>query len=240
MPVTRTVHTSLLLASSSSNLKVPETTATCGAALFGPVLEVGHVDVDDAVEEREAVERVVGARVVHDRKPQPERHRFVHRFDYLRDDVLRRDEVDVVAALFLQPQHHRRDLARTVPALDVRPDVLADVVVLAENAPQIAVAEEDRPRAVPISQTVLFAEMREEAGDQCVAARLARRPALLEAVHAAVARADAAIGERRHRLPGALLKTLCSKTEVCGFVWRPHVGPKFGWHHACTKTCAGR
>jgi hypothetical protein len=66
--------------------------------------------------------------------------------------------------------YHRRDVRSRRPRFRTRLDLLADVVVLAEHAAQVAVAEEDRARPVPAAQTVFFAEMREPARDDCVAA----------------------------------------------------------------------
>ena len=65
------------------------------------------------------------------------------------DDVLGRDPVDVVAAGRLQLQHHLAEPNRinAFPA-----NLPGDVVVLAEDAAQVAAAEEDRPGAVPSPQ----------------------------------------------------------------------------------------
>ena len=112
--------------------------------------------------------------------------------------MLRGNEVDVVAPLILQLQHYGGDLLRAVARCRAAgADGLADVVVLAEHAAQIAVREEDRARPVPSAKAVFLAEMRERAADDRVAAGLARGPAILEPIDTAVARACAAVGERR-------------------------------------------
>jgi hypothetical protein len=103
--------------------------------LAGGELEVGHVDVDDAVHQRQAVGAVVRARVVDDRQPQPTLDRQRQRLEDLWHDVLGRDPVDVVAADLLQLEHHRREpRGRCLPPLDLP----GDLEVLAEHAAQVA------------------------------------------------------------------------------------------------------
>ena len=115
-----------------------------------PILEVRHVDVDDPVEPAQTLRRVVGARIVYEGDSQSEGHGNRQRFQHLRNDVLGRHEVDVVAPLALQRQHHAREFLGTRPTrARSGPYTLADVEVLTEHAPQIAVREEDRTGTVP-------------------------------------------------------------------------------------------
>ena len=161
-----------------------------------PELEVGHVDVHEAVEEPQRGERVIRAGVVDDRDPQPAGHRLRDRFDHLRGDVLRSHEVDVVAAALLEVDHQRRDLAAVaLPALEL----LGDVPVLAERAAQVAQAEEDGPGAAPAAQAVLLAEMGEGARHDREAARVAGARFVLQAVARAVPRAGVAVGQLGQR-----------------------------------------
>src|SRR5215218_7963929 len=104
----------------------------------------------------------------------------------LRDDMLGRDPVDVVAADRLQLEHHLSEpLGRDELALHLP----RDVVVLAEDAAEVAPGEEDRPRAAPAAKAVLLAEVREVGGD------------VGPAVDLAAARADdAALTEQLVRL----------------------------------------
>jgi hypothetical protein len=111
-----------------------------------PQLEVGHVDVDDALHQREALRAVVGARVVDDREPQAALDGVRERLEDLPHNVLRRHPVDVVAPGRLQLEHHVREPLGGHP-LALQPP--RDVVVLAEDAAQVAAAEEDRPRSTP-------------------------------------------------------------------------------------------
>src|SRR5579883_2500505 len=80
------------------------------APLAVPQLEVGHVDVHHPVHEPEAVEAVVGTGVVHDRDPQPSLDGKEQGLEDLGDHVFRGDQVDVVAAFLLEPQHDPRQL----------------------------------------------------------------------------------------------------------------------------------
>lgn len=101
-----------------------------------PELEVGQVDVDEAVEQRERGRRVEGRRVVDDGDAQAQGPRVQDREDHLRHHVLRRHEVDVVHAADLLQLHVplAQRLGRQVePVALVR-----DRVVLAERAPQVA------------------------------------------------------------------------------------------------------
>ena len=82
-----------------------------------------------------------------------------------------------------------------------------DVVVLAENAPQVAPGEENRARTFPAAQAVLFAEVGEMAAHHRVATRLAYSELVSQPVDVAIARAQGAVGERRQRplyAPGQL------------------------------------
>ena len=157
------------------------------------------VDVDDAVHQLDGVERIVGAGVVDQRQAQAAFDRERQRFQDLRDDVLGRDEVDVVAAAGLQVEHHSRQLV----GLDGVPLALpTGLVVLAEDAAQVAPAEEDGSGAAPAAQAVFFAEVREVAGYDSVAAGLADREPVGQAVDVAVARAERTIGQLGERLFG--------------------------------------
>jgi hypothetical protein len=75
-----------------------------------PALEVGHVHVHDAVEQPERLERVVAARVVDEGNVEAPFHRVDQRLQDLRDHVLGGDEVDVVAASFLEAEHQATEL----------------------------------------------------------------------------------------------------------------------------------
>ena len=84
--------------------------------------------------------------------------------------MLRRDKVDVVAAGRLQTQHRRRQLAGVqFPPLGK----LTDLEILAENAAQVAAAEENRSRPIPAAQAIFFAEVRKGARNPCPPAVLA-------------------------------------------------------------------
>src|SRR5687767_15220384 len=107
-----------------------------------------------------------------------------------------------MAAPVLELEHHRRDglgrvSARPMHFAAARPDCLADVVVLAEDAAQVAVPEEDGAGAPPTAEAVFFAEMGEVGGDDGVPAGLAGGPLVLQPVDPAVAGAGPALGQTR-------------------------------------------
>jgi len=106
--------------------------------------------------------------------------------------VLGGDEVHVVAAAPLEPDHQLGDLVGVALASIA---LLRDVPVLAEHAAQVAEAEEDGSGASPAPQAVFLAEVGERAGDDGVPARVAGARLAGEAVAAAVARAGAAVAQ---------------------------------------------
>jgi hypothetical protein len=172
--------------------------------LARPELEVGHVDVDDPLQQAEAVERVVGARVVDDRKREAAGEGERQRFEDLRNHVLGGDPVDVVAADRLQLEHH---LGQPFGHDGLALHLPGDVVVLAEDAAEVAPGEEDRPRAAPAAQAVLLAEMREVGGDDRLPPDRAEAGDVGAAVDLAAAWADeAALAEQLVRLGRAALE----------------------------------
>src|SRR5208282_2786003 len=118
------------------------------------VFHVGHVNVDDAIEQRERFEAVVSAGVVNKRKPQPTLCRNGYGRENLRHYMARGDQIDVMAAEGLQSQHHlsefliARLLALALPG---------NLPVLAVDAAQVASRKENRARTTPAAQTILFA-----------------------------------------------------------------------------------
>ena len=171
-----------------------------------PEFEVGHVDVDDAVEEVEAVEGVVGGGVVDDGQAQAALDGDGEGFEELGHDVFGGDEVDVMAAAVLQGEHH---LGEAFGRGFVAGRFLANVEVLAEDAAEVAPGEEDGAAAVPAAEAVFFAEVGEVAGDAGVAAGFAdgfTGAAGFDAVDAAVAGADGAFAEPLDGFVGAALE----------------------------------
>src|SRR5271165_447937 len=101
--------------------------------------------------------------------------------------MLRRNEVNIVAASALQPQHDCRELWRR----DFRAiTLLAGFKVLTEDAPQIAPCEENRPRPFPATQTILLAEVRESACHARKPSAFAYAGLILDPVYLALARAN--------------------------------------------------
>ena len=79
-------------------------------------------------------------------------------------------------------------------------------MVLAEDAAQVAAAEEDRARAAHAAQAVLLPEVREVRCDDRVPADAAQARLVAESIHFAQPRADAAAVplEKRERSLGAI------------------------------------
>ena len=159
------------------------------------IFEVGHVDVDDAVEQGERLQAVVAAGVVDEREAQPARGGDAQGRDDLRHDVARRDEIDVVAADRLQSQHQAGELLVARLRAFASP---GNLEILAIDAAQVAPGEEDRARAPRAAQRILFPEMRPGRMDDRPLACLADcAPRRAEPVDPTVAGAEIAILEMR-------------------------------------------
>jgi hypothetical protein len=110
-------------------------------------------------------------------------------------------------------EHHRRQLLR----LHLTPRrELADVVVLAEHAAEVAHGEEDRAAALRAAQAVLLAEVREGRAHLGPAPDAADLGLVGQPVHLAVPGADPAAGELRHGLRGATGELAGREVEVGG------------------------
>ena len=129
--------------------------------------------------------------------------------------MLRRNKINVMATHNLQLKHHFGQLFR--PGLFALAG-LADVVVLTKNTAKVAHREKDRSATFPTAQTIFLPEMGEVAAHSCVATRFACRGLVRHTVHAAIARANQAIGQ--------LLQTCCGspsefakavQLHICGF-----------------------
>jgi len=106
--------------------------------------------------------------------------------------MLRGDEIDVMAAGVLQLKHHLGQVAGRC----LRPNArLADVVILTEDAAQVAHREEDSAAAFDAAEAVLFTEMGEIAGHQGEATCFADGRFICQAVDVAVPRTDPALGQ---------------------------------------------
>jgi hypothetical protein len=112
----------------------------------------------------------------------------------------RRDKADVVAAAILQIEHHfGQTLVRDLVLSLLFPG-LRDLIVLAIDAPEIAVAEKYIARTFRPRQTRFLAEMCCIRRDNRQTARVARGYLVFEPVIAAVFGANGAGGEQRFQL----------------------------------------
>ncbi|MEI2769540.1 MAG: hypothetical protein V9G98_01945 [Candidatus Competibacter sp.] len=102
-----------------------------------------------------------------------------------------RDEVDVVATLLLQVEHHAgQRLRRNCPP---RP-LLADFPILTKHATQVAPGKKDRPRSSPAAQRIFLAMMWTAAMHHRLFAGVAHHPLeRLPPVHPAITSAQIAL-----------------------------------------------
>jgi len=119
---------------------------------------VQHVDAGGAV---------VSARIVDNWHAQAVRCGQGHGLHHLENDVGGSDQIDVVAAELLQPQHEsgQRACVQRLAIAAVR-----NVGILAEHAVQVAMGEEDGAAAGETRDGTLFAEMGGRAGHDGVPA----------------------------------------------------------------------
>src|SRR5262249_40864256 len=122
----------------------------------------------------------------------------------LRRVVRWRHQADVVAAASLELQHHLgqpldRDDVLLLPRI-----VLADLIVLAINAAQIAVSEKDISRAAGSRERRLLAKMSRVGRDDGIGPRRAGREDVLQPVVSAIARAYGARSQKRVQALNAL------------------------------------
>ena len=116
----------------------------------------------------------------------------------------RRDETDIVTTSFLQFQHHfRQSFVRYFVAFLLFPG-LRNLVILAIDAAQIAVAEKDITRAVGSRKRRLFAEMRRVARNNRQPTGIASGDFILQTIIAAVFRTNRAGFEQAFELFNSL------------------------------------
>ena len=106
------------------------------------VLEIRHVDVDDAVQSLENVHPFPAAGVVHERKLEPHTRSPVDAEQNMRRVMGGCDDVDVMTALPLKINHHPGEVIKARRAALA---FLADLPIDAEDASEGTVREEYRP-----------------------------------------------------------------------------------------------
>lgn len=153
------------------------------------VFEVGEVDINDAVEELEDVEVFPAAGIVDDGEAESFGGGFVEGEEDVRRVVGGCDDVDVVATLALECEHH---IGEVVDGADAAVAAVTDVIVDAEDAAEAAVTEEDGAGAATADERRFFAEVRAEGGDDEISGGAAEAGVAFEAVDAAFTRANIA------------------------------------------------
>src|SRR5690348_8634444 len=120
----------------------------------------------------------------------------------------RRDKADVVTAACLQFKHHFGESFVRHFVLFLLSPGLGYLVVLTVNTPKIAVAEKDVSGAVRSGKTRFLAKMRGVARDYRQTSRIARSYLVVEAIVAAIFRADGACGEQIFKLVDAVYQLI--------------------------------
>ena len=109
---------------------------------------------------RKHFDRIVSVGVVNNRQAQTFFRRDQDRARHLRRKVRRRNKVDVVTAARLQLEHHLGQPLVRHFVFDLFLVRLRDLIVLAVDAAQIAVAEKDISGAARAGQRRLFTKVR--------------------------------------------------------------------------------
>jgi hypothetical protein len=104
--------------------------------LLVQILCIGHVDINHPFQESNHLHRLISGAVIDNGKPKALLNRFGKRGYNLRGIVGRGDEVDVVATHPLESHH---DLCHVRRGNWLTISKMADVVILAENAPKVAI-----------------------------------------------------------------------------------------------------
>src|SRR5215471_3346735 len=120
------------------------------------IFQVRKVDIDYAVQKPEHFQRVVCVRVVHDRQSQSALSPSQQSFDQLGHKMGWRHPVDVVAAAFLKLQENLGQTVDRDLILALLPEGLADLMILAVYATQVAQTEENVPGPMLADQARLL------------------------------------------------------------------------------------
>ena len=168
---------------------VPDMRISMGGRVVA-IFYIWHVDVDDAIEQSQSFEAVVSAGVVDQRKLEPALGGDGDGPEDLRHDMARADQIYVMAAERLQPEHHVGELlVRYLAALALP----GNLPVLAIDAAQAALRKEDRARSARAPETILLAVVGPRGIDDRSFSGAAHRAANgAEPIDAAKARAEIA------------------------------------------------
>jgi hypothetical protein len=154
-----------------------------GGELFGGVgvgvFHVGHVDVDEAVEQTQGVEVVVAAGIVNNGDRQFATAGFHDGLGNWSGEVRGGNEVDIDATETLKVEH---DLGELIDGEVAAATAVADVGILAEDAAEIAAGKEDRARSAGADEDGFFAEVRAGRADAGSGADAAKTGLLVAAM----------------------------------------------------------
>jgi hypothetical protein len=108
------------------------------------------------------LDRLISGAVINNGKAETHLNRIWKRGNDLRGIVGRCDKIDVVAPYFLEFDHSPSHLGR---GNTLTPSQVADVVILTEDTPEVAMGEENGPRPVISHQRTLLSKMGKGARD---------------------------------------------------------------------------
>jgi hypothetical protein len=112
----------------------------CKRDVIAAVFCVRHIDINNAIEQPEGFDSIVSATVIDNRDMKTLVCCNPDRSHHLRDDMRRRYDIDVMATLLLEADHHARHMFTGYLAA---PAALTDVMVLAVFARKVAVGDKD-------------------------------------------------------------------------------------------------
>lgn len=160
---------------------------------LGPDFEVGQIDIDQTVEQLERLHGIKRRCIVDYRQAQSQVLGVQYGQHNLRHHMLRRDQVDIVYLAHILQLHV--PLGQLLRCRVEAVALVRDVVVLAEDAVEVAAGEEDGPGAVVPLYAGLLAEMGRDDVDFGGFGADEADAGLFPAVHSAASRAEVAVAK---------------------------------------------
>ena len=178
------------------------------AGAVGPILGVGHVDIDEAFKQAERLNRFITAAVVDYRQTQPSFGSPIYSRGEMIEVGSRADQVDIAAALALEAQHESGQLFKGNVLSGF--NTAADCPVLTEDTLEVAVDEKDRSGASASDQFPFLTEVRSAAADDKICGCPALSHLSCRAVNPAAARAKGTAAHDFQQTGDSLL-SLCRR-----------------------------
>jgi hypothetical protein len=158
--------------------------------------------------------RLISGAIINNRKAETHLNRVWERGNDLRGIVGRRDEVDVVAPYFHEFDHSASHLGR---GNTLTPSQVADVVILTEDAAEVAMGEENGSRPVISHQRTLLPEMGKGARDHELRTSAAISDLSIQTVNPTLSRAEPTFFQEILKKPDPLAKLTVFKERNVGW-----------------------